>query len=119
MPLRSCGSAVSNFRGVAIARIKARRASAGGRYPQSILGGNRQLRAEGKSLASIVRETGFNWRTVHKWTRLEPMRPRATMAPKPTAPSGFSAYLARRWTKGCTMGKQLLAEIRPLGYTGS
>jgi Transposase len=79
----------------------------------------KKLRAEGKSLADIVRETGFNWRTVHKWTRLEAMRPRATMAPKPTTPSGFSAYLARRWNEGCTMGKQLLAEIRPLGYTGS
>jgi Transposase len=41
------------------------------------------------------------------------------MAPKPTTPSGFASYLARRWTEGCTMGKQLLAEIRPLGYTGS
>jgi hypothetical protein len=41
------------------------------------------------------------------------------MAPKPTTPSGFATYLARRWNEGCTMGKQLLAEIRPLGYTGS
>ena len=41
------------------------------------------------------------------------------MAPKPTTPSGFWAYLVRRWNEGCTMGKQLLAEIRPLGYTGS
>ncbi|MGI4744849.1 MAG: hypothetical protein ACRYGI_20350 [Janthinobacterium lividum] len=41
------------------------------------------------------------------------------MAPKPTTPVGFGAYLARRWNEGCTMGRQLLAEIRPLGYTGS
>jgi transposase len=75
--------------------------------------------AEGRSLADIVRETGFHWRTVRKWTRQEFLRPRATMAPKPSTPSGFSAYLARRWNEGCTMGKQLLAEIRPLGYTGS
>jgi hypothetical protein len=77
------------------------------------------LRAEGKNLADIVRETGFHWRTVHKWMRQEALRPRATMAPKPTTPSGFGAYLVRRWNEGCTMGKQLLAEIRPLGYTGS
>ena len=75
--------------------------------------------AEGRSLADIVRETGFHWRTVKKWTRQETLRPRATMAPKSTTPSGFSAYLARRWNEGCTMGKQLLSEIRPLGYTGS
>ena len=77
------------------------------------------LRAEARSLADIVRETGFHWRTVKKWTRQETLRPRATMAPKSTTPSGFSAYLARRWNEGCTMGKQLLSEIRPLGYTGS
>ena len=41
------------------------------------------------------------------------------MAPKPTTPIGFGAYLARRWNEGCTMGRRLLAEIRPLGYTGS
>jgi transposase len=70
-------------------------------------------------LADIVRETGFHWRTVKKWTRQETLRPRATMAPKSTTPSGFSDYLARRWNEGCTLGKQLLAEIRPLGYTGS
>jgi hypothetical protein len=79
----------------------------------------KSLRAEGRSLADIVRETGFHWRTVKKWTRQETLRPRATMAPKSTTPSGFSDYLARRWNEGCTMGKQLLAEIRPLGYTGS
>jgi transposase len=47
------------------------------------------------------------------------MEPRATMAAKPTTPSGFGEHLARRWNEGCTMGRQLLAEIRPLGYTGS
>ena len=92
-----------------------------GRRARSRAGFDRvkSLRAEGKSLADIVRETGFHWRTVQKWTRQEALRPRATMAPKPTTPSGFGAYLARRWNEGCTMGKQLLAEIRPLGYTGS
>ena len=74
---------------------------------------------KGRTLAEIARETGFNWRTVQKWTRLEAFRPQATMAPKTTTPSGFGAYLARRWNEGCTMGRQLLAEIRPLGYTGS
>jgi hypothetical protein len=79
----------------------------------------KSLRAEGKNLTDIVRETGFHWRTAHKRARQEALRPRATMAPKPTIPSGFSAYLARRWNEGCTTGKRLLAEIRPLGYTGS
>ena len=41
------------------------------------------------------------------------------MAPKPTTPMTFRAYLARRWAEGCTMGRELLAEIRLLGYAGS
>jgi Transposase len=41
------------------------------------------------------------------------------MAPKPTTPGGFGAHLARRWNERCTMGRQLLAEVRTLGYTGS
>jgi hypothetical protein len=92
-----------------------------GRRARSKIGFDRvkALQAEGKSLAEIVPVTGFHWRTVRKWTQLEAMRPRATMAPKPTTPSGFTSYLARRWNEGCTMGKQLLAEIRSLGYKGS
>ena len=41
------------------------------------------------------------------------------MAPKPNTSGGFATDLARRWNEGCTIGQQLLAEIRPLGYTGS
>ena len=40
------------------------------------------LRAEGRSLADTVRETGFHWRTMKKWTRQETLPPRATMAPE-------------------------------------
>jgi transposase len=77
------------------------------------------LHAAGKPLCAIVRETGFNWRTVRKWARQDALPPRQTMAPKSTTPSGFRDYLARRWMEGCTIGRELLAEIRPLGYTGS
>lgn len=41
------------------------------------------------------------------------------MAPKTTTPSSFRAYLSQRWAAGCTMGRELLAEIRSLGCTGS
>ncbi|MGI4957673.1 MAG: hypothetical protein ACRYGI_08765, partial [Janthinobacterium lividum] len=66
-----------------------------------------------------VREAGLHWRTVDKWTRLDALPERAIMAPKTTTPSGFRAYLAQRWAAGCTMGRELLAEIQTLGYTGS
>ena len=41
------------------------------------------------------------------------------MAAKLTTPGYFRAYLARRWAEGCTLGRELLAEIRLLGYAGS
>ena len=77
------------------------------------------LQGDGKTLDAIVRETGSNWRTVAKWTRLDALPERRTMAAKLTTPGYFRAYLARRWAEGCTLGRELLAEIRPLGYAGS
>jgi hypothetical protein len=77
------------------------------------------LHAEGKTLDAIVRETGSNWRTVAKWARLDALPERRTMAPKVTTPRYFRAYLARPWAEGCTLGRELLAEIRPLGYARS
>jgi hypothetical protein len=49
-----------------------------GRRARSKVGFDRvkALQAEGKSLAEIVRATGFHWRTVRKWTQLEAMWPR-------------------------------------------
>lgn len=77
------------------------------------------LQREGKSHGAIVRETGLHWRTIDKWARLDALPERAIMAPRTTTPNGFRTYLAQRWAAGCTMGRELLAEIRTLGYTGS
>jgi len=77
------------------------------------------LRAAGKSIGTIAREAGCNGRTVAKWIAVEALPERRTMAPKPTTPDSVHAHLAQRWTEGCTDGRQLLAEIRLLGYAGS
>jgi hypothetical protein len=77
------------------------------------------LQAAGNGIRAIVRETGFNWRTVAKWVPLEELPPRNVMAPKSTTPIKFQAYLLRRWAEGCTTGRDLLPEIKCLGYTGS
>jgi len=77
------------------------------------------LQAGGASRAAIVRETGLNWRTVAKWIRLDTLPERRTMVAKTTTPDRFRVYLARRWAEGSTMGRDLLAELRPRGYTGS
>jgi hypothetical protein len=77
------------------------------------------LQLAGHGVTAIVRQTGFNWRTVAKWVRLDELPERNVMAPKPNTPSGFHDHLARRWAEGCTSGRALLLEIRDLGYTGS
>ncbi len=77
------------------------------------------LQREGKSHGAIAREAGLHWRTVDKWTRLDTLPERAIMAPKTTTPAAFRSYLAQRWSAGRTMGRELLVEIKSLGYTGS
>ncbi len=77
------------------------------------------LQLAGQGVGGIVRQTGFHWRTVSKWVRLDELPQRNVMAPKPNTPSGFHDHLARRWAEGCTSGRDLLLEIRQLGYTGS
>ncbi len=77
------------------------------------------LQVAGKGIGAIIRETGFNWRTVAKWVRLDELPERNVMAAKPTTPSNFHNHLSRRWAEGCTTGRDLLPEIKCLGYTGS
>ena len=77
------------------------------------------LQVAGNGIRAIIRETGFNWRTVAKWVRLDDLPERNVMAPKSTTPSKFQTYLSRRWAEGCTTGRDLLPEIKILGYTGS
>ncbi len=77
------------------------------------------LQATGNGIGAIVRETGFHWRTVAKWVELDKLPERNVMAPKSTTPSKFQTYLSQRWAEGCTTGRDLLPEIKCLGYTGS
>ena len=77
------------------------------------------LHLTGHGNRAIVRQTGFNRRTVAKWVRLDELPERNVMAPRSSTPSGFHDHLARRWSEGCTSGRALLLEIRDLGYTGS
>lgn len=79
----------------------------------------RALCDAGYSLVAIIRETGFNWRTVAKWARLATFPLRRIMTPRPSSPAYCEAHLASRWAEGCKSGRRLLLEIQRLGYTGS
>jgi hypothetical protein len=51
------------------------------------------LQLAGHSLTAIVRQTGFNWRTVVKWMRLDALPERNAVALKPTHQAVFTTIL--------------------------
>ena len=77
------------------------------------------LQNSGKSHGEIVTQTRLHWRTVEKWLFADALPERAAMAHKSTTPTAFRSHLAQRWADGCTLGRELLPEIKALGYTGS
>ena len=77
------------------------------------------LHAQGMRAFEIVRATGISRGRVDKWLRLQECPPRNRMAPRPGSVEYFREELRRRWEQGYQNGKQLLAEIRQLGYAGS
>jgi hypothetical protein len=62
------------------------------------------LQVAGNGIRAIVRETGFNWRTVAKWAGLGELPERNVMAAKPTTPGNFQNHLSQRWAEGCRLG---------------
>jgi transposase len=78
----------------------------------------RALRAAGRRAAAITRELALSRKRVDRWIRLEALPPRNSMAPTASSPRQFLDHLARRWAEGCTVGRDLFAEIKRLGYTG-
>ncbi|MGO9233633.1 MAG: ISL3 family transposase, partial [Methylocella sp.] len=79
----------------------------------------RALRREGRSVSDIVRQTGFDRRTIAKWIRADALPQRNAAAPKTTSPRCFEEYLSRRWSEGCVRGRCLFQEIKARGYMGS
>jgi hypothetical protein len=77
------------------------------------------LLAVGQGIGAMAREAGLNWRTVKKWSEVGKPPQRRTMAQKSSTPALFRDYLAKRWSEGITFGRDLLAEIRERGYSGS
>lgn len=62
------------------------------------------LQLAGQGVGAIVRQTGFHWRTVAKWVRLDEPPQRNVMAPKPNTPSGFHDHLGRTGGSGKNLG---------------
>jgi hypothetical protein len=89
------------------------------RSRQAIFDWVRRLHGEGKTVSDIVRQTGFDRRTIAKWIRLDALPDRNASALKTSSPRYFEEYLSRRWAERCVRGRQLFREVKARGYTGS
>ena len=89
------------------------------RSRQAVFDHVRTLRKEGRNVSDIVRQTGFDRRTVAKWIRANALPERSASAPKTTSPRHFEDFLSRRWSEGCVRGRRLFQEIKARGYIGS
>jgi hypothetical protein len=79
------------------------------------------LRAQGKDIKPIMRETGLARETVRRFYRaasadelLAKIR-----GGRPSLLDDHKPYLHQRWNEGCTNVRQLHAELRERGYRGS
>lgn len=70
-------------------------------------------------MIDIMRQAGISRGLADKWLRLAECPPRAKRTSRPGMAEDFREELWRRWEQGQQEGKQLFAEIRPLGYVGS
>jgi len=89
------------------------------RSRQAIFDRVQALHGEGKTVADIVRQTGFDRLTIAKWLGLVALPQRDASAPKTSSLRYFEEYLSRRWAEGCMRGRHLFHEIKARGYTGS
>jgi hypothetical protein len=89
------------------------------RSRQVIVDWVRRLHGEGKTVSDIVRQTGFDRRTIAEWIRLDALPDRNASALKTSSPRYFEEYLSRRWAEGCVRGRQLFRVVKARGYTGS
>jgi hypothetical protein len=76
------------------------------------------LRASGKTVSCVVRETGISRNRVIAWAGLVELPERNQMEPNPRTPAFYQEHLAKRWAEGFQHGRRLLKEIQELGYTG-
>jgi transposase len=77
-----------------------------------------QMKAAGMKVSEIAGHLGMNRRRIDQGVRLEEFPERSRRLPRPGMAESFREYLRERWEQGCHHGRNLLAEIQPLGYVG-
>ena len=70
----------------------------------------KELSDAGRSLNDIVRETGFTWRSVSKWSGMEVLAPRQRRSPTHPVLAAYEDHLLARWAAGVRRGMTLFGE---------
>jgi len=79
------------------------------------------LRAQGKGIKPVMRQTGLAKETVRRFYRAASVDEllAKTKDGRPSVLDEHKPYLHQRWNQGCTNVRQLHAELRDRGYRGS
>jgi transposase len=79
------------------------------------------LRAQGKGIKPIMRETGLAKETVRRFYRAASAEELLAKIKdgRPSLLDDYKPYLHQRWNEGCTNVRQLHVELRRRGYRGS
>jgi len=79
------------------------------------------LRAQGKGIKPIMRETGLAKETVRRFYRAATAGELLAKVKdgRPSLLDDYKPYLHQRWNEGCTNVRQLHGELRERGYPGS
>jgi len=77
------------------------------------------LHREGRSVSDIVRQTGFDRRTIAKWIRADAFPLRQCSGAENDFATLFRRISIAPLVGGCARGRRLFQEIKARGYTGS
>jgi transposase len=79
------------------------------------------LKAQGKGIKPIMRETGLAKETVRRFFRAATVDELLAKVKdgRPSLLDDYKPYLHQRWNEGCTNVRQLHAELKERGYNGS
>ena len=79
------------------------------------------LKAQGKTMAQVIRETGLSKGTVSRFYHAAAVTELLTRVQdgRPSVLDDYKPYLHQRWNEGCTSLTRLHAELRERGYKGS
>jgi transposase len=79
----------------------------------------RDLHNKGTAISQISRSVGVSRATVHQAIRADALPEARQNRQRTTSIDVYHSYLARRFSEGCTVAKQLWLELQQQGYTGS